>query len=158
MKPLVWLLLCLCLLPGLAADAPPAPGASLAAMTLFDLTGKRHALRDVKTGRVVIVCWAFWCDTWKAALPQVKALAAESPALNCTVWTMSIDGTYTAEIRPLADRLPFPVLLDTGAWRDRLVLRRVPTILLLDRARKVVTIYEGYPGNAVLESAIRRIK
>lgn len=153
---LLLLLLPVCNAP--AEGPPPVPGASLAEMVLPDLYGKRYALSDVKEKRVVVVFWAYWCDTWKAALPHLLALHTEREELGCAIRTVSIDGTYTAEVRSQAAKIPFPLLLDDGSWRDRLGLRRVPTVLLLDANRTVVNVYEGYPGNVVLESALRKMK
>ena len=140
--------------------APPAPGASLAQMALFDLHGQLHRMDEVKTKRVVVVFWAFWCNTWKSTLPQLQALDAVKREEAFSIWTVSVDGAFTDEIRPLADAgcVPFPILLDDGGWKKTLGLRRVPTVLILDASRTVKKVYEGYPGNAVLESALRQVK
>jgi len=139
-----------------AAEAP-RPGASLRGMRLYDLAGKRHALDDVKSRYVVVIWWAFWCDTWKKALSEVSDLAARQDELHCTVWTVSIDGTYTAEIRPLwqQKKINFPVLLDDGRWSKKLGLRRVPTVMVLDAKRNVTWLHEAYPGNAKIEQVLR---
>jgi peroxiredoxin len=159
MRVLIVIGLLICLFSGVWAEPPPpVTGASLAQMALFDLQGKRHGMAAVTTKRVVVVFWAYWCDTWKTALPHLRALNAEREALDCTIWTVSVDGTYTAEVRPLARTIPFPLLLDTGAWKVKLGLRRVPTVMILDTNRTVVKVYEGYPGNAVLMSALRQVR
>ncbi len=60
-----------------AAEAPPPQtGASLQDMRLPDLDGRLFELSKVKSGRVVVVFWAFWCDTWKKALPALLELHA----------------------------------------------------------------------------------
>jgi len=160
MKPTILaLILSISLSAVLAADAPK-PGASLAGLRLYDLAGKRQSLDEVKTRYVVIVWWAFWCDTWKKALPEITDLAARQGELDCTVWTVSIDGTYTAEIKPLVEqgKIDFPVLLDDGTWTKKLGLRRVPTVMILDQKRQVVYLREVYPGNDKLEKALRELK
>lgn len=156
------LLILLIALPVFAGEArtpnsPPKPGASLAGMRVYDLDGRRHNLDEVKTRRVVVIFWAFWCDTWKKALPSVRELAAMGDELDCTVWTVSVDGACTSEIRPLvkAGRITFPVLLDDGAWQKKLSLRRVPTVMVLDEQRKVIWLRELYPGNVKIEQAVR---
>jgi len=144
-----------------ATEAPqPQPGASLASLQLYDLQGHQFTMSEVKTGRVVVIFWAFWCDTWKKALPSIQELTAEQQDLDCTVLTVSVDGRYTEEIRPLvnAGKIPFPVLLDDGSWTKQLGLRRVPTVVVLDQQRKVVWLREAYPGNAKLKDAIRAMK
>lgn len=154
---LIVLSLCL-LLPAWCAEeaSPPQTGASLAGLALYDLQGRRQSLDDIRTKQVVIIWWAFWCDTWEKALPHVNELAARAEELDCTVWTISVDGTYTAEARERVERgdIHFPMLLDDRTWADRLHLRRVPTVMLLDAERKVVWLREAYPGNAVIERAI----
>ena len=156
---LLIMLVVLILSTAVAADAPQS-GASLAGLRLYDLSGKRQSLDEVKTRCVVIVWWAFWCDTWKKALPEITDLAARQEELDCTVWTVSIDGRCTAEIKPLVGqgKIHFPVLLDDGTWTKKLGLRRVPTVTILDEKRQIVYLREVYPGNDKLEKALREIK
>lgn len=137
----------------------PSTGASLARLQVYDLSGKRHTLDEVKTKAVVIVWWAFWCDTWKKALPQVIELASRGNELGYTVWTVSIDGSYTSEIKPLVEKgkINFPVLLDNGGWIKTLRLRRVPTVMVLDRQRNVIWLREAYPGNTAIEQALKSV-
>ncbi len=83
-----------------AAEAPsPKPGASLQGLCLYDIDGRQFKLSEVKTSRVVVIFWAFWCDTWKKALPSILDLTAEQKDLDCTVLTVSIDGRCAEEIR-----------------------------------------------------------
>ena len=139
-----------------AADAPTT-GVSLAGLRLHDLAGKRQSLDTVKSRYVVMIWWAYWCDTWKKALPEVIDLTARQEELDCTVWTVSVDGRYTAEIKPLVEKgkINFPVLLDNGAWTRRLALRRVPTVMVLDEKRTVIRLWEAYPGNMAIEKVLR---
>lgn len=139
-------------------DAPPALGVQLRDVWLFDLAGQRHDLAEVEAKCVVIIFWAFWCDTWKKTLPALTDLASEKAALSCELWAVSVDSRWTEQIRPLviAGHIPFPVLLDDGTLSRRLGVRRIPTVLVLNQSRRVVWAHEGYPGNEVLERAIRR--
>ncbi|MHB9132321.1 MAG: TlpA family protein disulfide reductase [Armatimonadota bacterium] len=142
---------------GKAPETIPALGQSLATVSLFDLSGTRYAMEDVKEPCVVVICWAFWCDTWKKALPEIIELHNERNDLGCAIWTVSIDGRYTEEIRAqvAAKKIPVPVLLDDGTVSGKLGIRRVPTVMLLDENRQVTAVYEGYPGNKVLVQALR---
>jgi len=142
------------------SDPPPALGRSMANAQLFDIRGARLDIRDVKTRAVVVVFWAFWCDTWKKALPAIQELNEEKADLGCELWTVSIDGQRTGEIRPLVDagRIRFPVLLDDETLSKALGIRRVPTVLILDRKRKVVRAFEAYPGNDAIEQAVHTVK
>jgi len=54
-------------------------------------------------------------------------------------------------------RLPFPVLLDgEKTLANTLGLRRVPTVVILNRGRRVTYVKEAYPGNPVVLRAIRK--
>lgn len=141
-------------------DPPPALGRTLTGAELFDLSGARYRIDDVTSERMVVIFWAFWCDTWKKALPAVQELTARQDEFGCRVWTVSVDGRYTDEIRPLvkAGKIPFPVLLDDETLSHALGIRRVPTVLVLNRERKVVWAYEAYPGNDRIEQALHAIQ
>ncbi len=139
------------------APPPPRLGSSMAGAAFFDLNAKRYSMDDVKTEYVVVVFWAFWCDTWEKALPHIKELSAKQKELNFTLWTVSIDGQRTEEIRPLAEKkeIPFPILLDDTTWSRKLGIRRVPTVMILNQARKSIYLREVYPGNNSIEQELR---
>lgn len=135
---------------------PPRVGSSMADAAFFDLDANRQQMADVKTEYVVVIFWAFWCDTWEKALPYIKELSAKQKELDFTLWTVSIDGQRTEEIRPLVKKkeIPFPVLLDDTTWSQKLGIRRVPTVIILNKERKSFYIREGYPGNFSIEKAV----
>ena len=52
--------------------------------------------------------------------------------------------------------LPDCALLDLGSRLSRqLPIRRVPTVVLADRRRRIRYVHEGYPGNPEILRAVR---
>jgi len=107
---------------------------------------------------VVLNFFAFWCDTWIAELPQLRELAGEQQDLGFRLLSVSVDGKWTDQLRVVCGDEPPPwaVLIDRGSRLSRqLGLRRVPTLLVLNRERRVTAAFEAYPGNPALLKAIR---
>jgi peroxiredoxin len=133
-------------------------GDALPGFSLFDLHDRQARLQDVKEPVVVIVLWAFWCDTWIAALPQLRELAAEQGALDFRLVAVSVDGAWSDQLNVVCgeEELPFPVLIDRGSRLCRqLGLRRIPTVIIADQDRKITCIHEAYPGNPKVLEGIR---
>ena len=141
------------------AGPHPALGLTVADFTLPDMRGGTLRLADVDEPVVVLNLFAFWCDTWIEQLPQLRELAAHQEDLGFRLISISVDGRWSDQLRQVCgDDLPeFPVLLDgERTLTEPLVLRHVPTIIVLDRERRVRFVYEAWPGNHVVLRAIRR--
>lgn len=141
------------------AQTGAASSKGLPAVELFDLEGKRLRIQELREPVLVLNLFAFWCDTWIAELPQLRELAAEQRRLNFRLLSISIDGKWTDQLAVVCrdDPLPYPVLVDrTGRLSQAFGVRRIPTILVLDRRRQTVARFEAYPGNPRLLAAIRR--
>jgi len=125
---------------------------------LFDLEGRKFRLRDVREPVVVLNFFAFWCDTWIAELPQLRELAGEQGQLGFRLLAINVDGKWTDQLDVVCgeDPLPYPVLIDrTSRLSKQLGLRRIPTILILNRERRITAVFEAHPGNPKLLAAIR---
>lgn len=150
-----------CVMPGLADDdgpIPPAIGDPLPRFELFDVEGRRVRSSEIAEPVIVLNFWAFWCDTWIKELPQLRELAAEQSALGFRLFTISIDGAWTDQLRQVCREkgTPFPVLVDRGSrFTNRLGLRRIPTVIVINRERKITFVHEAYPGNPTILQAIR---
>jgi peroxiredoxin len=146
-------------LPAFATEpSPPALGQQVPPFELFDLGRAAHRLTNYQEPVIVLNFWAFWCDTWKAQLPQLCQLARQQRELRFRLLAVSIDGQWSdSQEQTLRDqRLPFPVLLDgQRTLGTALGLRRVPTVMVLNRERKVTWLHEAYPGNPAVLKAIR---
>ncbi len=153
-------ILSLALPPGAASadDPPPLVGQRIAPFELFDLQGQRLRLREVREPVVVLNLFAFWCNTWIAELPQLRELAGDRQALGFRLLSISVDGKWTDQLAVVCgdDPPPWPVLVDRESRLSRqLGLRRIPTLLVLNRERRVTAAFEAYPGNPALLEAIR---
>jgi len=141
------------------AGPHPALGLTVADFTLPDMRGGTVRLADVDEPVVVLNLFAFWCDTWIQQLPQLRELTTHREDLGFRLISISVDGRWSDQLQQVCgDDLPeFPVLLDSErTLTERLVLRHVPTIVVLDRERRVRFVYEAWPGNHVVLRAIRR--
>ena len=143
-----------------ASEEPPPPtlGQQVPAFELFDLGGEVHRLSAYREPVIVLNFWAFWCETWKAQLPQLRELTTQQHELGFRLLVVSIDGQWSDNQRQTLreQRLPFPVLLDgQRTLGTALGVRRVPTVLVLNRERKVTWLHEAYPGNPAVLKAIR---
>lgn len=159
----VWLL-GLSLSPILSAaeepEGPPPPrlGVTVANATLVDMAQHPRQLAEFAAPVLVLNFWAFWCDTWKHQLPQLIELSRRQEELGFELVAVSVDGQWSDAVREHLgdDPLPFAVLLDgRRALSGPLGLRRVPTVLVLDRERRVTWLHEAYPGNPAVLRAVR---
>jgi thiol-disulfide isomerase/thioredoxin len=152
-------LLCACAAPAEEPDPPPpAIGALVPSVELFDLHGRRFRLQEVREPVIVLNFFAFWCDTWIAELPQLRELAAEQKPLNFRLLAVNVDGKWTDQLQAVCgdDPPPYPVLVDRGKRLSQsLGVRRIPTIVVLNRERRVASVFEAHPGNPALLEAIR---
>jgi peroxiredoxin len=150
-----------CSMPGLAADdqpTPPAIGDPLPRFELFDVDGRRVRSAEIAEPVIVLNFWAFWCDTWIKELPQLRELAAQQPRLGFRLFTVTIDGAWTDQLARVCGEqgAPFPVLVDRGSrLTNRLGLRRIPTVIVVNRERRITFVHEAYPGNPKILEAIR---
>lgn len=146
--------------------APSAPGAvptrialgsTAPDFSLPDMRGETHTLHALRGHVVVLNFWAFWCDTWKAEMPQLQELAARQDELGFRLLAISVDGTRLKEFASrMRSQRPFPVLLDVGGVvRGEYGVTKVPTVIIIDRAGRVRTLRSAYPGNPTVLTAIR---
>lgn len=147
--------------PGGAEEAEPLLliGTRLPDADLQDLQGRRLRLSQVREPVLVLNLFAFWCDTWIAQLPQLRELAAEQEHLGFRLLSVSIDGKWREQLEVVCGDQPppFPVLLDRGGrLTERLKIRRIPTVVVADRERRIRYVGEAYAGNAEVLAAIRR--
>lgn len=138
--------------------ALPLVGRALPQAELFDLQGQRLRWRDMREPVLVLNFFAFWCDTWLAELPQLRELAGEQQALGFRLVSVSVDGKWSDQLEVVCGENPpsWPVLVDRGSRLSRqLGLRRVPTVLVVNRERRIAAVFEAYPGNPKVLAAIR---
>jgi peroxiredoxin len=109
---------------------------------------------------VLLNFWAFWCDTWKAEMPELRELVGWQEPLDFRLLAVSVDGTRLPEFRRRTGggNVPFPVLADVGgAVCARYKVTHVPTVVIIDRVGRVRYTASGYPGNYVVLRELRRL-
>jgi thiol-disulfide isomerase/thioredoxin len=142
----------------IVSDFPDTPAGRKAAgaRTRLDCVGKTISLRGKSTtgdsidlashrGDVVVVYyWATWCQPCKGELPALKELVAKYGKSGLSVIGVSLDYKQDDLTAFLAEnRLPWPQIWEEGALdsppANQLGIVTLPTMLLLDRAGKVVS-------------------
>jgi len=93
---------------------------------------------------VVVYYWATWCQPCKGELPALKELVAKYGKSGLSVIGVSLDYKQDDLTAFLAEnRLPWPQIWEEGALdsppANQLGIVTLPTMLLLDRAGKVVS-------------------
>lgn len=139
------------------AEAPPVPGQSAPAFALPDLHGNRVTLEGCRGKATLVNFWAFWCDTWKHELKQLKELRRARPDLAFEVLFVSVDSMERSQAEELLLRegVFFPVLVDIrGEVRRRWGVTTVPSLFLLDGQGTLRYTHQGYPGNRLLAREI----
>ena len=144
---------------GVWADpAMPALGQPAPDFVLPDLQGRRVSLLDYRGKVVLLNFFAYWCDTWKNELKQLRTLKQEHPELDFAIVFVSVDSRERSLAEPLMlqEGIHFPVAVDFKAEvSKRYGITTVPTLFVLDSEGKVKSSYQGYPGNRLLTRDLR---
>ncbi|HLJ55100.1 MAG TPA: TlpA disulfide reductase family protein [Chthonomonadaceae bacterium] len=140
-----------------ATPAAPWIGASAPQFDLPDVDGKRVRLEEMRGKPVLLNFWAFWCDTWRAEMPDLREIAARQEEIGFCIVTISVDGTRLPEFAPRAAP-PFPVLLDIGgATTQAYQVGHVPTVILLDGAGRIRYSAVAWPGSQAVLNQLREL-
>jgi peroxiredoxin len=127
-----------------AADivSKTAPGFSLPA-----LDGRTISLSDYAGKKVVVSYWASWCGPCKVEMPQLRDFYKlyHKAGSNFEILAISIDENRSdAEAYATAEKLPFPVLLDTNSKvADSYSVEGIPTMVVIDKSGKVAYAHTG---------------
>jgi thiol-disulfide isomerase/thioredoxin len=120
-----------------------------------DLEGRARTVAELAAGRVTLVdVWATWCVPCRDALLAWDRLSKGFGG-RVAVVGISIDEDARQLPKFLA-RTPvsYPILWDRGgaASLDRLALKRVPTLLILDGQGRVRHVHEGWAGTRTVDA------
>lgn len=140
---------------------PPLVGEPAPAFTLRDRAGRAFRYESGFGKPLLLVFWAFWCDTWKATAHALQQARLRPPRWTGDIWAICTDGRWTHRLRvdPAAQQIRFPVLLDVGSRvSKRYGVNGVPTLVLIDRAGQVRWRLRGVPKPHWLEAAVENLQ
>jgi thiol-disulfide isomerase/thioredoxin len=126
--------------------APEPQARTAPALKLQRLGGGNSALPQ---GKVTVVdFWATWCGPCRFSMPRVQKLWQEYRPRGVELYSVDTDDeapTRDADVRAflLENQLTFPVVYDDGSASQAFAVNNLPTMLLLDRAGKVVWTHVG---------------
>jgi thiol-disulfide isomerase/thioredoxin len=139
------------------AASSPTTG-DLSHVPIVDTGGKTTDIATLAQGRVTVASlWAPWCEGCRDEEPALLRLHQLSLERHDFVLVSIAIDAKAAEIAHATAQLPYPRLVDTGAFAE-VGHRRVPTTLVIDASGR--TVYEGgaLDRNALdaLTKALRR--
>lgn len=108
--------------------------------SLKDLDGKSFKLSSYRGNPVLLIFSATWCPECRSEIPYFKHLYESYKSRGVEVVTIDIMEKRD-KVKRFAERyeIPYKILLDeTGEVAEAYGVRGVPTIVLLDKAGKVI--------------------
>lgn len=127
-------------------------GAEPARLRACDRLGNTVELRQFEGEPVLLAFMAFWCDTWKPLLVDLKKLKFTGQIVLIAVDSRERQGV---EEQMIQAELPFQLWIDLDQQLVRhYQVSTVPTLILLDRKQSVVQRHQGFPGQRVLQSEL----
>lgn len=122
---------------------------------------KTMTLSSLRGHPVLIDFWATWCQPCQAELPIVNGIARRFKDNGLVVLGVNTDDQNGLQLAPvLAARkgLTFPILLDDDhAVAAKYRVSGLPTLVVLDKAGKIVAVRSGVTGEDELERLIRKV-
>ena len=114
-----------------------------------------------RKGVTIVVFWAFWCDTWKDVSGYFLRMKPKLQSEHAQIVCVAVDASQ----QPVARRafgngtLWYPVAIDANsATTANWGVRRVPTLFVLDKERRVRHVFEGFSGERALLKAIHEAR
>jgi thiol-disulfide isomerase/thioredoxin len=123
------------------------------------LDGSPAPLAPLKGKILVLNFWATWCGPCRALEPQFARVMSDfSPRSEVAFFALNIDEDET-RVQPYVQRekMTVPVLFADG-FDDFLGVRSLPTVLVLDRAGKIVYRVDGFNADEFIASLTAAIK
>ncbi|MBN2807680.1 MAG: TlpA family protein disulfide reductase [Prolixibacteraceae bacterium] len=131
----------------------------------FSLPGEENQnvqFKDIQGDVLTVIdFWTSWCKPCLKAIPELIHLHEKYDSLGVAFIGINADGPRSvSKALPLAKSLGvnYPILFDTsGELISELNVTAFPTLLIIDRQRKVVFTHEGFSKNdgALIDEAIR---
>lgn len=144
----------------LLGPRPPGTGEAAPLFALPSTEGAELALGSLE-GRVVLLDFGITsCPGCIGATPKLNRLSRRLGPEGLAVVSLNQDGPQELErVRGFVAqrRLRYPVLLDDGTVARRYGVYAFPTVVLLDRNRRLRAVHQGPVTEARLEREIRAL-
>jgi thiol-disulfide isomerase/thioredoxin len=129
------------------------------AFVLRRLDGSPAPLAPLKGKIIVLNFWATWCGPCRALEPQFARVMSDfAPRSEVAFYAVNTDEDQT-RVQPYVQRekMTVPVLFADG-FDDFLGVRSLPTVLVLDRAGKIVYRVDGFNAEEFVASLTAAIQ
>ncbi|MCL5773067.1 MAG: TlpA family protein disulfide reductase [Firmicutes bacterium] len=126
-----------------------------------DISGNRVSLDDFKGKKVVLVFWAFWCDTWKDCRRVLAQLYPLQEEFQFNIVAVSIDSRFKEEVKPFIKKgeIKYPVLLDRGSSVSEIYkVKKVPTFYVISENQEILYSFTGVPKRANLKQIMKLLE
>ena len=116
-------------------------------------------LNQTRHGVMLIDIWATWCGPCVAAMPHLESLHQKYSNQGFELISLNVEPDRKAAVLEfMKDKnLSFPVYFDHGQARRKLMISLYPTLILVDSAGHIQSIYNGTLGLAGLEGDIKAL-
>lgn len=126
-------------------EVKSAVGKPLPALSLTDLSGKKHTNASLKGKVILLDFWATWCGPCKAAAPTMNSLYQKYKAKGLQVVGVNITDKKPAISKYVAEhKYTYPFVYDSDAFAKALGVGPIPTFVLVDKTGKVRNVIVGF--------------
>ena len=134
-------------------------GDALPAFPIYGPKGETRMLNQSRGGVMLIDVWATWCGPCVAAMPHLESLHQKYGSQGFELISLNVEPDRKAAVLEFMKEknLSFPVYFDHGQARRNLMISLYPTLILVDSAGHIRSIYNGTLGLAGLEGDIQRL-
>jgi len=126
---------------GTPASAPRTSADALPGVAITPLDGQAESARSLLAGSVAVIdLWATWCTACEQERPKLERLHSAYAAQGLRVIALDV-GESPSVVRAYLNenRISYPVYLDPEfRMADALGEKRLPAILIVDRAGRIV--------------------
>ncbi len=139
---------------------PQAEAAMASSLTLVDLEGQTHDLRDYAGQVVVVNLWAGWCGPCRSEVPGFNRVFDDLRDEGLVMLGVNVEGLSPDGLAASAGELgvTYPVLRPVGAFAGTFLTDgTIPHSWLIDRAGRVRASHRGYLAEGSLLSACRTL-
>jgi len=124
-----------------SVSAPATRATALPPVAITRIDGQPESLKVALAGSVAVIdLWATWCTACEQERPKLERLQAAYGSQGLRVIGLNVGETPSVINAYLAERrISYPIFLDPDfRMADALGEKRLPTILVVDRAGRIV--------------------